>query len=136
MVGGPSHDKLAACPTVALRTPHILVRAVLIALGLAAWFLTQSLIGQRQLPASGLSDSGVGDAVHQWTAPLHDALLVHPQAADALLIVSSAVIDVVGVWLLLSALFGPTIRPFLGLLMLFALRQLCQALCAFPRRRE
>ncbi len=75
----------------------------------------------------------MGDAVHQWTAPLHDALLVHPQAADAYLIVSSAVIDVVGVWLLLSALFGPTIRPFLGLLMLFAaLRQLCQALCALP----
>jgi hypothetical protein len=104
----------------------------LIALGLGAWFLTQSLIGQRQLPASGLNDGGVGDAVHQWTAPLHNALVAHPKAADALLIVSSAVIDVVGVWLLWSALFGRTIRPFLGLLLLFALRQICQALCALP----
>jgi hypothetical protein len=108
------------------------LRGLLIALGLGAWFLTQSLIGQRQLPANGLSDGGVGDAVHQWTAPLHDALVAHPKAADALLIVSSAVIDVVGVWLLLSALFGRTIRPFLGLLLLFALRQICQALCALP----
>jgi len=133
LVGKPSHGKLAACPTIARRTPHVvLLRLFLIAVGLAAWFLTQSLIGQRPLPAGGLGDGGLGDAMHQWTAPLHDALLVHPRAADALLIVSSAVIDAVGVWLLLSALFGQTIRPFLGLLMLFALRQICQALCVLP----
>ena len=119
-------------PHLAPRTSHTLLRAVLIAFGLAAWFFTQSLIGQRQFPDNGIGDSRINDAVHQWTAPLHDALLVHPKAADALLIVSSAVIDVVGVWLLLSSLFGRTIRPFLGLLMLFALRQLCQALCALP----
>jgi PAP2 superfamily C-terminal len=103
------------------------LRGALIAVGLAAWFGTQSLIGQRPLP-----ESGVGDAVHRWTAPVHDALLVHPAAADALLIVSSAVIDALGVWLLVVSLFGRTIRPFLGLLMLFALRQVCQALCALP----
>jgi hypothetical protein len=132
LVGEPSHGKLAARPTVTRRTPHVvLLRLFLIAFGLAAWFLTQSLISQRPLP-----ESGVGDAVHHWTAPLHDALLVHPPAADALLIVSSALIDAVGVWLLLSALFGRTIRPFLGLLMLFALRQLCQALCALPAPPE
>ena len=132
LVCEPSNGKLAACPTIARRTPHILLlRLFLIAFGLAAWFLTQSLISQRPLP-----ESGVGDAVHQWTAPLHDALLAHPKAADALLIVSSALIDAVGVWLLLSALFGRTIRPFLGLLMLFALRQVCQALCALPAPPE
>ena len=107
------------------------LRSALIALGLAAWFCTQSLIGQRPLP-----DNGVGDALHHWTAPLHDALLVHPAAADALLIVSSALIDVVGVWLLAVSLFGRTIRPFLGLLMLFTLRQICQALCGLPAPPE
>ena len=35
-------------------------------------------------------------------------------------------------FLVLQAIFGPTVRPFLGLLILFALRQLCQALCALP----
>ncbi|HEY4230387.1 MAG TPA: phosphatase PAP2-related protein, partial [Thermoanaerobaculia bacterium] len=30
------------------------------------------------------------------------------------------------------AILGPTIRPFLGLVLLFALRQLCQGLCALP----
>jgi len=30
------------------------------------------------------------------------------------------------------AIFGSSVRPFLGLLLLFALRQVCQALCALP----
>ena len=77
-------------------------------------------------------ESGVGDLVHRWTAPIHEALVANPQAANALLVISSAVIDVVGVSLLAAAIFGRTIRPFLGLLMLFALRQICQGLCALP----
>ena len=128
----PSNGKLPSGPSVsASRMPRLLLRALLITIGLVAWVLTQSLIGQRPLPGSG-----VGDAIHHWTSPLHDALLIHPQAANALLIVSSALIDAVGVWLLLSALFGRTIRPFLGLLLLFTLRQLCQALCALPAPPE
>jgi hypothetical protein len=103
------------------------LRAAFVAAGLVAWFWTQSLIGQRAFP-----DSGVGDVVHQWTAGLHDMFQAHPQAANTLLIISSAVIDLVGVSLLAATLFGRTVRPFLGLLMLFALRQLCQMLCALP----
>ena len=107
------------------------LRAAFVAAGLGAWFWTQSLIGRREF-----SDSGVGDVVHQRTAGLHDAFRAHPQAANTLLIISSAVIDVVGVSLLAATLFGRTVRPFLGLLMLFALRQLCQMLCAFPAPPE
>src|SRR5258705_306053 len=51
--------------------------------------------------------------------------------ADASLIASSAVIDLLGLFLLGAAIFGPTFRPFVGLLLLYALRQLCQGLCAF-----
>jgi hypothetical protein len=103
------------------------LKAACIAVGLSAWFWSQSLIGRRECP-----EQGVGDAVHRWTAPLHDTLLAHPRAADALLVTSSAVIDLVGVWLLAASLFGRSIRPFLGLLLLFALRQVCQGLCALP----
>jgi hypothetical protein len=102
-----------------------LTRAVLVAAGLGLWFWTQRLIGQRPWPVGG-----IGDVVHTWTAPLNRYLLACPRVADALLIVSSAVIDLLGVFLLGSAIFGPTFRPFIGLLMLFALRQLCQGLCA------
>jgi hypothetical protein len=103
------------------------LRAALIAGGLGLWFLTQRLLATR-LPAAG----GVGDRVHAWTAPLHDWLAARPRAADAVLIASSAAIDLFGVWLLGEALLGPTIRPFLSLFTLYLLRQLCQGLCSLP----
>jgi len=103
------------------------LRAALVLLGLAVWFSTQRLIGARRLPAGG-----IGDGLFALTAPLHEFLWKHPAWADGLLIASSAVIDLLGLFLVASAVFGPTIRPFLGLLLVFGLRQLCQALCALP----
>ncbi len=49
-----------------------------------------------------------------------------------MLIATSAVIDLLGLFLVGLAIFGPSIRPLLGLVLLFALRQLCQGLCALP----
>jgi hypothetical protein len=126
MAAPPASSGLAPATPAATVAPWWL-RAAFVAAGLGAWFWTQSLIGHREF-----SGSGVGDVLHQWTAGLHDAFRAHPQAANTLLIISSAVIDVVGVSLLAATLFGRTVRPFLGLLMLFALRQLCQMLCALP----
>ena len=103
------------------------LRLAFVAAGLAAWFGSQSLIGQRSFP-----QGAIGDALHLWTAPLHDYLIDHPQAANALLIVSSAVVDLVGVSLLFLSVFGASVRPFLGLLMLFILRQVCEGLCSLP----
>jgi hypothetical protein len=102
------------------------VRAVLVAIGLGLWFWTQRLIGQRPFPARG-----IGDVVHDWTALWNRRLRDNPRAADVLLVASSAVIDLLGLFLLGAAIFGPTFRPFVGLLLLYALRQLCQGLCAF-----
>ena len=103
------------------------VRLAFVVLGLTAWFYSQWLIGRRAFPSGT-----IGDAVHEWTAPVHEGLIAHPRRADALLIASSAVIDALGLFLLSVSVFGPTVRPFLGLLMLFALRQTCQGLCALP----
>jgi membrane-associated phospholipid phosphatase len=104
-----------------------LVRAGPIAAALALWFWTQRLLAQRTPPPAG-----VGDRVHAWTAPLHARLSASPRAADALLIGSSAVIDLFGLYLLGAALLGPTFRPFVALLALYALRQLCQGICSLP----
>jgi hypothetical protein len=98
-----------------------------VAAGLGLWFWSQSLIGKRSFP-----EGTVGDVVHLWTAPLHDYLIDNPRAANALLITSSAVVDLVGVGLLALSIFGRSVRPFVGLLLLFALRQICQGLCALP----
>lgn len=110
-------------------------RVLLVAIGLGLWFFTQSLIGSRpldpQLDAAGRVLSR-GDLLFQLTAPINEFLHEHKSAADALLISSSLAIDVMGIWMIVSAIFGPTIRPFIGLLLLFALRQVTQLLCVLP----
>jgi len=102
-------------------------RALITAVILIVWFWTQSLIGHRSL-----SDSGIGDRMHSLFAPWNQSLHEHPRAANFLLIVSSAVIDLMGLFLLGRWIFSGTVRPFLGLILLMGLRQISQALCALP----
>ena len=109
------------------RRPSSILRLLLVAVGLVLWFWTQSLIAGRGFP-----DKGIRDAVHEWTAPIHSYFLSHPRSADGLLISSSLLINFLAVFILASAIFGPSIRPFLGLLILFAMRQVCQSVCALP----
>ncbi len=109
------------------RWRRLIRRIVLTAIALGIWFWTQSLIAARPTPPSG-----VGDALHHLTAALNAYLLHSPTAANALLILSSALIDGLGIFLLLRWLFGPSVRPFLGLVFLLALRQTMQAVCALP----
>lgn len=104
-----------------------LLRLVLTAIVLGLWFWTQSLLGARIAPTNG-----IGDAVHNWTAGLNSHFSQNLGAANALLIVSSALIDALGLLLLARWLFGGTVRPFLGLFLLMALRQVMQAICALP----
>lgn len=103
------------------------VRALVVMLGLCAWFWSQGRIGMRGFPSAG-----IGDGLHRLTAPWHAYLLEHPAEADALLIASSAGVDLLALFLLLRGIFGESIRPFLGLVVLMAIRQVCQALCALP----
>lgn len=105
----------------------IIRRIIFTAVALALWFWTQSLIGARQL-----SGSGITDGLHQLTAPINSYLIGHPTATNRLLVVSSGFIDAFGLFLLLSWLFGRSVRPFLSLMLVMALRQLMQALCALP----
>ena len=103
------------------------LRAGIVALALLAWFQSQALIASR-----GLHTDAIHDLVHDLSAPLHRYLVTTPSAARALLIVSSVCIDLFGVFLIAAGIFGPSLRPFVALLILFALRQVCQALCALP----
>jgi hypothetical protein len=103
------------------------LRIILTAVILVIWFWTQSLIGQRMLPASGL-----GDGMHALFAGWNQYLHGHPRAANALLIISSAFIDLMALFLLGRWIFAGDLRPFAGLVALMAMRQLCQALCALP----
>jgi len=112
------------------------VRLLLVIVGLGFWFLTQFLIGQRAVPEANFEQAGSVltrcDAGLMATDSLNSFLRTHRTVASALLISSSAVIDLLGVFLLFQAIFGPSFRPFLGLLILFALRQFSQMLCILP----
>ena len=114
-------------PFLSESAERLLVRLAMISMGVGGWFVSQSLISSR-----GLRDGAIGDAIHDWTAPLHDWFFRRNRSANILLITSSAFIDLFGLFLLGSALFGPSVRPGIGLLLLFAFRQVSQALCALP----
>jgi hypothetical protein len=111
-----------------LRWRGLLLRLVVTAAVLTLWFWTQSLLGARTPPSAG----GIGDALHDLTAGLNSYFALHVCAANALLIASSAIIDALGLFLLGSWLFGGSVRPFLGLVLLMLLRQVLQALCSLP----
>jgi len=100
------------------------VVATVAALGL--WFWTQSLIGRR-IPAEG-----IGDALHNLFAGLNLYFWAHATAANVLLVVSSAFIDIFGLFLVAEWIFLGRSRAFLGLVLLLGLRQVMQALCTLP----
>jgi hypothetical protein len=122
--GGPQP---ADAPAKRWSLRSLVLRMVLTAAALALWFWTQSLIGDRPLPASG-----IGDGLLAWTASINHYLDQHHTACNAVLIASSAIIDLLGLFLLASWIFGTTVRPFLGLVILLGLRQLMQAIVALP----
>lgn len=105
----------------------ILLKLLLIGGVLGLWFYTQALIGKRKAPTGRIRDGA-----HGATARLHSWLVRHPRSADRLLILSSGLIDALGIFLLGIAVVGPTVRPLLGLIAIFLLRQICQGLCAMP----
>ncbi len=103
------------------------LRLVVTAAALVIWFWTQSLIGARAAPASG-----IGDRIHALTTPANLYLHAHPVAANALLVVSSGIIDLLGISLLAMWIFRGEVRPFLALVIVLGLRQMMQACVALP----
>jgi hypothetical protein len=85
------------------------------------------LIGARSVP-----NAGIGDRLHTATTAANSYLHGNPSVANPLLIVSSGIIDLLGVFLLSRWIFGASIRPFLGLVIVLGLRQVMQWLVALP----
>jgi len=102
-------------------------RIAVTAIALIIWFWSQKLIGARGAPTLA-----IGDRLHALTAPVNFYLHAHPAAASLLLIVSSGIIDLLGIFLLARWIFGALLRPFLGLVIVLGLRQIIQWLVALP----
>jgi hypothetical protein len=103
------------------------LRGGIVFFSLVGWFSSQSLISARRV-RSGF----IGDGIHELTAPLHYFLATHPRAANMVLIVSSALIDVLGLFLIFASVFGPNMQPLAALILLFLMRQMCQGFSALP----
>jgi len=110
--------------------PVIAVRCGLVAAGIVAWYWTQSLLAKRVPKVE--HEVPLTDGIHLLTRRFHARYATNVAAGNRLLILSSLVIDLLGAYLLGSAIFGASIRPYLGLVMVFALRQICQMLCPLP----
>jgi membrane-associated phospholipid phosphatase len=110
-----------------LSWPAIGLRVGIVAGALVAWFWTQSLIARKSSPKEG-----IGDVIHDLTARWHQYFSTNSRAANTALIISSIFIDLTGLALIGAAIFGPTFAPFLAILILFGLRQICQSLCTLP----
>jgi hypothetical protein len=103
------------------------LRAGVVAGALVIWFWTQSLIAKKSEAADG-----IGDVVHDLTARWHRFLSGNARAANATLITSSVFIDIFGLSLIGASIFGATFAPFLAMLIVFSLRQICQGFCTLP----
>jgi hypothetical protein len=124
-------DLLASADPFALAPwPVIAVRAVIVVAAVGAWWWTQALLARRT-PSPG-STAPIYDGIHAATAKIHAYLWANTKVADRLLVGSSFVIDLLGLYLLLTGIVGGTFRPVVGLVVLFALRQACQLLCPLP----
>jgi hypothetical protein len=117
----------ALAPNVSGKWKRLAIRIAITAAALIIWFFTQSLIGQRVQPGTG-----IGDYIHTVTAALNNYLLIHTTLANVLLIISSAIIDLIGVFLLARWVFAGAARPFIALVIVLGLRQVVQALVALP----
>ena len=80
-----------------LRTIHtgraLSIRLLVTVGALVIWFWTQSMIGGR-----GFRSAGIGDQLHSVTSVLNLYLQTQPAVANVLLIVSSGIIDLLGIY--------------------------------------
>lgn len=97
-------------------------------IALVFWFLSQKWIGRRKIQNSEM----IFDLVHQKTESLNLYLQKNEKLAKFLLISSSFLIDVSGLYLLYEGIFGSSMKPLIGLIILFFFRQLNQVATALP----
>lgn len=74
----------------------------------------------------------IGDGMHELFAPANALLHANPRLADAALIAISFLADVSGVGLIMLAIFGSTVRPAIGIMILYLLRQSVELLSRIP----
>lgn len=106
----------------------IVIKLGIVGLAVFVWIKTQKILGARSI----LNKDGVTDYLHIWTEKFNKFLNLSDTASRWLLITSSFIVDVVGLFIIYQSVFGPTMRPLFGLILIFGLRQLNQATTILP----
>lgn len=86
----------------------------------------ERLVGSRGVP------DGVDDLMHDFFTPMNAVLEANPRLADALLIAITGLADLAGIGLFLWSIFSRSVRPLVGLVVLYGLRQSVEVLCELP----
>lgn len=107
---------------------HYALRLGVIGFSLGAWFKTQAMLEARKNNRDEITD-----LLHVISAPLNNYFQNNRKVANGLLIISSFFIDLFAIFIVLYSVLGASIRPFASLLILFALRQCFQVICALPK---
>lgn len=105
----------------------VILRLAVIAAALVIWFWTQKLIARNYSAMAG-----IGDGAHRLTRNFHRYFSENETSANRALIISSLCIDALGLSLIAVSIFGPSFAPFIGILIVFSLRQVSQLCCTLP----
>jgi hypothetical protein len=105
----------------------LFLKVLVIAGALVIWFWSQRLIARKPDAACA-----IGDTVHRATGRWHQYFIEHEKVADRVLAISSFFIDLMGLSMIALSVFGHTFAPFLAILIVFSLRQVCQLCCTLP----
>jgi hypothetical protein len=87
----------------------------------------QYFIGMQPVPTCALTD-----VLHRVVEPINTYLWTHLWAADTMMILMNALLDILTVFVFIKVLWKKDIRPFFMLMSFFVCRQILQALIQLP----
>lgn len=107
-------------------TKSRLLRVVIMVAAFAIFHAAEQLVGSRGLP------DRIDDLMHDLFTPVNGVLQSNPRLTDASLIAITGLVDVAGVGLAIGAIVSRSVRPLVGLLVLYGMRQSVEVLCELP----
>ncbi|MDF1758152.1 MAG: phosphatase PAP2-related protein [Legionellaceae bacterium] len=105
-------------------------RIILVSIIISIWFVSQGAISKFKTEL--ITDTGIADQVFIITQSINQYLNISPKISGLLLILTSLEVDILVIFLILSAFLTHTSRPFIALVIAMFLRQFCQLMTLLP----
>lgn len=104
----------------------LILRVIIIIISFGLFDGVERLVGSRGVP------DRIDDLMHDLFTPVNSMLQANPRLADAVLIAITGLADIAGVGLFLWSIVSRSVRPLVGLVVLYGLRQTVEVLCELP----